>query len=205
MSQPAVGVETQRQYDALGAGLRYGDADNGYPLLHLIDAWAHLLADVSDLVSDTTDGAGWTLLFDPDRCPYAWLPILAAFAGVTLDTGMADADARARIKNAPGRRRGTVGALKTAVKESLTGTKTVTLVERDGSPYVVTVQTYASETPDPTATEAAAERQTPAWVLLNFGAVPGPTWDLVEPATTWASVDPALTWDGVAVLVPGDL
>ena len=203
MTQPAVHTETQAQYDALGAGLRYGDEAAGWPLLHLIDAWAHLLADVSDLVRDSDDGAGWTLLFDPDRCPYGWLPILAAFAGVTLEPGLPDADARARIKSAPARRRGTVGALMQAVTESLTGSRTVTLVERDGSPYVVTVQTYLAETPDAALTERKAELQTPAWLLLDFGAVPGPTWALVAD-TEWVDVDPALTWADVAALAPAD-
>ena len=208
------------QYDALGRGLTEGDDGT---LLWFVDAWAALLQDVSDLVSDTADqvddvspvdgggamrwsaGQGWSQLFDVDRCPPAWLPILAVFAGVVVPAGMSTVDARGRIRSAPGRRAATVGALRQSVAETLTDTKTVGIVERDGSAYQVTVQTYASETPDVAATEASALRQTPTWLVLSFDTVPGPTWQLVDTTTTWASVDPALTWDGVASLDPGEL
>lgn len=206
MAAPVVHRETADQYQALGAGLRYGDGDaNGWALLHFIDSWAHLLAAISDLVSDSDAGPGWSLLFDVDRCPRAWLPILGVFAGVFIPDSLPDADARARIRQSSAEYSGTVGAFKQAVRESLTGTKTVTVKERDGSPRRLTAQTYTVETPDPAFTALKAELQTPAWIQLAFGTVPGPTWDLVKPTTTWDTVDPTLTWDGVAALLPGDL
>jgi hypothetical protein len=54
----------------------------------------------------------------------------------------------------------------------------VFLTERDGSPYRVTVDVYAAQTPNPALAEAAARSQKPAGLVMTFNVLPG--WAIGE-------------------------
>jgi hypothetical protein len=69
-------------------------------------------------------------LFDPVTCPYAALPYLAQYVGVSLPTGGSEAEWRALLLAESGMERGTLKAVETAVKR-IAG-ETARVVERTG-------------------------------------------------------------------------
>lgn len=163
-SLPA-GTTTLRLYEAVGPTMREGDADNGYPLLSLLDGPASLLDDVAHLVSDTEELPGWAALFDPAAVQPARLAWLAQLVGEHLV-----GDVAARRQQIAGRRRwarGTVGAVEAAVAATLTGTAEVDIDERtDGQPgtdrpYRFVVRTLTSQTPRPGCDRPGAGRCNP--------------------------------------------
>jgi len=92
----------------------------------------------------------------------AWL---AAMAGIDISTVASDARKRAVIGDASWRYRGTVQAIRTRVAETLTGAKSVDIVTNyGGDPDAISVTTFASQTPDEAATEAAIRAEIPAWM-----------------------------------------
>ena len=126
-------------YEALEP-LAWADEEEGWPLLIYCGAIATMFDQVDHYVRDQieydNDGnvvseiPGWYILFDPDLCPEEALPHLAQFKGVALPTGLTAAQQRQAIKDASARERGTVGAVESAVKAVLSGTKTVFIKER---------------------------------------------------------------------------
>lgn len=164
---------TDRWMDALGRAINQNDPDGA--LLELLDSVGRRLGEVDDLVSDSVDGPGWSALMDPDRTPYpAWT---AQLVGVTIPGGTSDAGARALIKARPRARRGSIQTIKDIARLHLTGTKRVDVIERTTSAYTFTVRTYAAETPDPAAVEAALRAAKPAGLVLTYEIRSGITYD----------------------------
>jgi hypothetical protein len=156
------------------------------------------------------DDQGWVILFDPDRCPAPALPYLAQYVGERLPVGISEAGAREWIKDAPNQRRGTIGAIWRTAQRRLTGTRTVSIIERDGidgsdDPDRLTVITYTDETPDPAGVLADLHHDAVAIDTdLNYEVVAGQTWvqagaaeptwnDLHAAWPTWADVFAART------------
>jgi len=178
----------------------------GWSLLILCNSIGVMYELVEEWVRDTPDGPGWSLLLDLDRCPDEALPWLAQFAGVRVLPGSSPADMRARIASTDGFKRGTRAAMVGAAAATLTGAKTVLFVERSGDTavkpeyaYYIDVTTYASQTPDPTATLNALLAQKPGGLVLRYQTTPGQTWgQLKSSGKTWAQVTAAYpTWDDV--------
>ncbi|MEZ5119653.1 MAG: phage tail protein [Candidatus Nanopelagicales bacterium] len=106
-----------------------------------------------------------TVTADERSTPFERLAWLAAMAGIDISTVPSDARKRAVIGNATWRYRGTLAAIRARVGETLTGAKTVEITTNYGSdPDAIAVTTFASQTPDPTATEAAIRAEIPAWM-----------------------------------------
>jgi hypothetical protein len=166
------------------------DYDNAWSLLIYMNAIGTMFQLVEELVRDTPDGPGWSLLLDLNRCPPEALAWLAQLVGVRLPGGLSDADTRAWIASTSGWRRGTRDAMTGAAAATLTGSKTVIFFERDGaamgypqSPeyaYCLNVATYIDQTPDPAATLAALIAQKPGGILLNYSTVAGQTYELLN-------------------------
>lgn len=100
--------------------------------------------------------------------PFARVGWLAAMAGIDLST-VPDSRKRAIVGDASWRYRGSLDALKKRVGETLTGAKDVEVV----CPYLgdenrISVTTFASQTPDPTATTAAIVAEIPAWMRATI-------------------------------------
>lgn len=114
---------------------------------------------------------------DPMTVPAARLPWVAAAGGVDL-TSVPDADKRAFIASETSRFRGNRSAIVQRVGLTLTGARRV-FVECPylGDPARIRVRTYAAETPDPAATEAAIRAEVPAWLRLTIDTAAGMTWD----------------------------
>jgi hypothetical protein len=179
MAQPTLSRTAQRLYDSMGP-LMVLDEDNGWAGAYFCAALCAPLDPIADVVLDGEDGSpGWTVIFDPDNCPAAWLPWLAQFVGVVLPPNLDEAGQRLRIKETDGFKRGTVAAIQGAARQHLTGpdgtgaTATVYLNERQGGAYKLGVATLVSETADTAIVEAAIREQKPAGITLTYTTVVG--------------------------------
>lgn len=143
-----------------------GDEARGGPLRLLLATLVHALGPLAEWVRDSDDGPGWSILADPDRTPSpAWTGQLN---GVVVTQGASEEQQRQELHIAAGMHRGSIGAMREAVAATLTGSRQVRILERDGTAYEMTVITRTSETSDPAASEAAARAQKPAGLLLTF-------------------------------------
>ena len=134
------------------------DADDG-TVRALLDSLAAPVVGLVDVLTDADTTA------DPYSTPFDRVAWLAAMAGIDISTVASDARKRAVIGDASWRYRGTVQAIRTRVAETLTGAKNVEIVTNyGGDPDAISVTTFASQTPDPTATEAAIRAELPAWM-----------------------------------------
>lgn len=196
MSYPSpVGSAGQRLYESL-APIAHRDEDTGWHLLIYCAALGAMRQELSDLVADTDDGPSWSPLLDVERCPADLLPFLAKFVGVRLVEGEDEDSARDRVRTPAGFLRGTPAALVAAAQRTLTGTKTVVLLERDeGDAYALIVITRTGETPDADATNRDLRAAKPVGLLLTHVVAPAQLWNEAELA--WDDADPALTWDNV--------
>jgi hypothetical protein len=143
-------------------------------LLHdLIGAYSHPFREIDELVRDTPQGCGWSVILDVAACPTKGLRWLSQIAGVVLRPQRAteteaqwDAYARAAIVEQAGHKRGTVAAQLSAVRDTLTGTKTARMLERvGGNAWQQTLVTRPSETPNAALTMAAWLTQKPAGIV----------------------------------------
>jgi hypothetical protein len=159
-----------------------GDDTRGWPARMLVGAVARACGELFDLVRDSDDGVGWSAVLDPDRAPVWALGWLGNFVGITLSPGLTEAQQRAGLINPPAFSRGTFAGMVAAVRQTITATGYVFALERQGSPYRVTIVTRTSETPSPAATLAAAKRQKPAGLVLTHVVTPVRTY--LENTTT---------------------
>lgn len=190
----------ERLYDALEP-FTVGDVDRGSPLLIFCDVLtAPVVQRVHEIVSDTDEGPGWAIVFDPDRCPPYALPYLAQFVGAELEPSLSVAEQRDKIRQAESFARGRLPAIVAATKRTLTGSKAVLITERyNGSAWQLHVRTLVSETADPSATEAAIRSQKPGGIVLTYQTVTSQSWDdLIATHATWSDVSANYTsWDEV--------
>jgi hypothetical protein len=183
---PTVSATAERMYDAL-RGYQQGDEDAGWPLLHLCEAAARTLARPAAALRYDDAGSGWRRNLDPTRAPDWMLGWLAQFAGIPSLTGLSVAQQRALIRDAPGMRRGTTAAIIAAPKPYLTGGQRVRLVERTPTAYRFVVITYATETPDPDAAQAALAAQKPVGLIMTYRIDAG--WSIDEMETAEPDLD----------------
>lgn len=166
--------------------LFYSEQEHGYPLQRFVGSIMDvLMQELDDWVRDTPDGPGWSILFDLPRTPAKALPWLSQFVGVSLPVGLSEADQRQYILDTPNWKRGTVEAMVGAAKPYLTGNKSVTVRERDGSPYRITINTRISETPDSFLVLTAMLTKKPGGIILNYNVIPGQ--DYLQLRTNWAT------------------
>lgn len=129
------------------------------PLFQKVEEWA----------SDTDDDKpGYSILVDPTRCPVEAIPWLAQFVGVTIWSGLSEAEQRAQLIGLGNWKRGTAASIQAALAPLLTGSKTVQIKERDTSPYHFQVLTYATETPDQNKVIAAITATKPAGLQFTY-------------------------------------
>lgn len=171
---PAIPAVSETWYQELAVA-QPRDADRGYPLLILLGAFGAAFGPLHDLVRDSDDGVGWSALWDPDRCPAWALPWAAMTLGVELPPGSSEAEQRALLADPPQFKRCTRSAFEDAITATLDAPEQLTVYEREGTPRRVVAITYTPQTPDPDATLAAAESQTPLHAFLDMRVYDG--WD----------------------------
>lgn len=159
----------ERVLAGLGPALR----DQAGPVLEdLVDALTSELNTIDQLLQPTEDG--WAGAFDLDTTPApAWL---GNTTGTRVPGGLTVDQQRAYVLARPSWRRGTPAAMVAAVRATLTGLQRVTVDERDGSPWRLTVTVYAAETPDEAATLAAALSQKPVGIVLTLQVAQGASY-----------------------------
>jgi len=197
-------------YEAVEPILRAGDEANDWTGLKLCQALVAGNVDfIHEILTDSDAGAGWEILFDPDRAPLKALPFLAQFDGAILTADMSEASQRAAIAQPEAFRRGTVEAIKSIVRRRLTGERIVNVTERyTGKVWRIQVSTNVSETPEEAATIADLKRYAkPIGILLFFNNAPAWTWGEIEAEAatypTWASIEAAFpTWEALISHVP---
>jgi hypothetical protein len=174
------------------------DGQTGWHLAHFAGALGEMFQPVADVARDTPEGPGWSAVLDLERCPDEWLPWLAQFVGVVVLAGSSADHMRERIAGTDGFNRGTPESIRVAAQATLTGSRHVTLRERDSNaadpPYTLEVVTLTGETPDPAATRAAILAQKPGGIVLIYRTVAGQDWQAVT-AKTWRQARTAYpTW-----------
>jgi hypothetical protein len=166
-------------------------------LADYLRAIGSMFAEVELYAFDTDEFEGWTILLDVDRVPYAALPYLAQYVGERLPSGIADADARQWIKDAPNQQRGTLQSIVDAAQRWLTGGKNVTVIQREGGhPDHLTVVSYTGETPDSARVLAELYTTVPADISLTYVVTGGQLWSqvLVTDATWTETISEQATW-----------
>lgn len=134
-------------YDALEP-IADQDEEQNWALLEFCGAIASMFDQVEGYSRDTEDDRpGWSQILDPTRAPEETLAWLHQITGTRPLPGLSVADQRSRVLELSGQKRGTVGAMIAAAQRYLSGTKSVTILERTPDPYSFAIQTLESETP----------------------------------------------------------
>lgn len=157
-----------------------GDADTGWSALYLCEAIMRGLTDIWDVVYDGATSIGWSSVMDPMVAPTWALQWLSYMVGVELPASATYDQMRIIIANQQGMQRGTVAYLLAAVQQTLTGSATVSIAERDTSPYHATVFTYEAQTVDPAATRAAIDANKPMGLIIAHTILSGATYAELE-------------------------
>jgi hypothetical protein len=145
--------------------------------------------------ADTVDELGWMSLLDPDLCPAPALPYLAQYVGERLPQGLTEAQQRQWIKDAPNQMRGTLQSIVRAAQRSLTGSKLVTVITRNGGIDKLAVSTYAVQTPSSAQVLKDLGDVVPLDISLTYTTTAGQLWVAVTAKGTWAVVKAAYpTW-----------
>lgn len=157
------------------------------PLLDpLLVALTASLEATDAMVRDT--GGGWPAAFDVDATPDPrWL---ASITGTQVPYGVSDATIRDAIRDRAAWRRGTPRAMLSAAR-TVFPVGLITLVERDGSPWRVTIRLYGAEaTPaDEARVLAAVATEKPVGIVLAVEVVSGASYDHLEAeATTYPAL-----------------
>ena len=197
MAAPALSLAADRLYEQL-AHLELDGEANGYPIAALCAAIMAPLDPVYDLVAGTH--SPYETLMDIDACPAAFLPWLAQMNGVDelAIQGLDEDRQRDVIRDAAGKRRGTVGGIIAGAQKYLTGNRTVILVEREGTPTHYVVITRTAETPDADAVVRALQAGKPGRLTFEHIISDLELWLDVDPAVTWTTIDAGITWDDMS-------
>jgi hypothetical protein len=193
--RPTVTRFAEDTYQRLGpaADAVGGDEARGWHLLHFTHALALMFRRVEDLVRSDDGSLPWRNAVDVDRAATQDLPFVGQLVGSRPIAGDTDAQARTRIHNVSGIKRGRVSALVSAVQAVLTGTKYVGVVERaGGNAYALQISTRSTETPDTASALARAIAAKPAGLTLTFTVTATVTWGEMEtrnPAAAWSAVE----------------
>jgi hypothetical protein len=161
------------------------------------------LADVGDPDTSVT---GTAELANPAAAPRTWLAWLAWLVGIDL-ANIPDADKRTAISESSTlQRRGSKRAIIRATQRELTGSKSCRVYwNLSGTdPYLITVVTLTSQTPDSVAALAAAVTEKPAGVDMVLTDVAGATYaELAAAYADYDAVAAAFTdYDDLASWVP---
>jgi hypothetical protein len=163
---------SDRVLEALGPALT---ARAGTLLEPLVDGLTSELGATDALLSPAGDEA-WPVVFDLDTTPHpAWL---GQTAGTRVPGGLSRQQQREYVQDRRAWRRGTPGAIRAAVAATLRGSRRVELLERNGSPWQLTVQVYSSEVPggDTAPVLAAAQSQKPVGIVVDVQVLTGATY-----------------------------
>lgn len=161
------------------------DKDNGGAWATYVTAIG-VMFDRFEFVRDTPQTVGYGSLLDVDRAAVESLGWLGMFSGVVTNTALPDGDQREQVDATEGFHRGTLDAITRAAQRHLTGSRRVTIFERNGGDaYAVRVITYSSETPDPVQTVRDIVAAKPVGLIFTIDLLPG--WIIQEMEAYYAA------------------
>lgn len=209
MTVPVVHKAAEQAYRLLPDFMRTSDANHNYAALKLIAAGSVALEkplDFLTIVDPDTSVTGTCELVNSQAAPRAFLGWLGWLLGIDTSV-IPDADVRDSLTNASAaQRRGSSGAILNAVQRTLTDSKYARCFTNFSGtePYLITVITLISETPDEVATLEAAWGEKPAGMDLVLQTVDGATWNIIVGAfDTWAdAVAGNETWNDLTTWLP---
>ena len=188
---PTLETFGQQLYDSMES-MQYAEPDVGYHLATYCGGIGVMFQILEDYGRDEIDEAGkdapgWSQLVDINRCPPEALPWLGQFTGARFPPGLTEDQQRQWVIDAPQWQRGTLSSYQSVAQPYLTGNQTLIIYERYDpanptvdSPYDITIYTYAPETTDSVALEAALQANTPAGITLHYAALTGQTYQNVK-------------------------
>lgn len=180
MAAPTLTNFGERLYEAVEP-FTFDEDNQNYALAHFCLAIARMFDQVASYAEDRDDGTpGWGAMMDPDLAPVEAIPWLGQFVGVSVPDGLTEAQQRNLVKDVGGFRRGTLASLTAAAQQYLTGTKSVTVLERYGSAYHLRVSTRIGETADTNAVLNALMAQKPAGLILDYVTLTGGDFNTVR-------------------------
>lgn len=199
----------EQLYAAMGWFTRR-DAENGFALRKVCEAWCAPLQRIYDVVRERDDQKGWAIALDPDEAPVEYLAYLARWVGAIRTPGMSVDQQRLEIREPTSWRRGQLPSIALIAQRELTGTGWVSIRPRTPGPGEIYIRTLLSETPDPDRVEAELlEHGIPAWELLDYEAIDGVTVTDVAASAKWTTVDDLTaawsTVDALSKILPTDL
>lgn len=159
-----------RVYEATGEAFQ---RRSGPLLAPIIEALCLPLVGPDELTAPTA--GGWPAAVDLEETPDPrWL---ATITGTRLPAGMDDAQVRDYIRTRSSWSRGTPAAMLAAAREAYPAGR-ITFLERDGSPWKLTIQIYGAEatTADLARVKAAVEVHKPVGIVLDVARVVGATY-----------------------------
>lgn len=178
MTRPAVHPVVEQVYRLLPDYMRSADE------MESVDYTA--LRYVAGAAAGLEKAAGFLTIVDPDTsvtgtcelvnaaaCPRPYLGWLGWLVGIDTSV-IPDADVRDAVGNAAAtQRRGSKGSISDVVQRTLTGSRSCRVyVNLSGTePYLITVITTTSQTPDPAASLLAALGEKPAGADLELQTV----------------------------------
>lgn len=196
-------------YESLGFHVEDDEAQD-FSLRKFCEALCAPMQPAYDLVRERDDSAGWGIVFDVDNCPAYALPYLAQYVGVQITEEMSEEQIRNEIRQPTGWKRGQPESLQIATRRTLTGESPLAIIHpRTPEVGITYVRTLLSQTPDPTRTERILRSVLPAWEVLNYEAITGPTWGDVAASgkwETWANLATHFTtWQALTEVLPTEL
>ena len=160
-----------------------------------LSALSYLLDPIAEVTRPPDDSGRWTVLASPARCPDAWLPVLAQWAGVRRPDTMDDDELRALIgPTSPGMWRGTRAGLLAAARRFLPEGASLYWEEfADGDPYHFRVFTFNTEPEVEAQVREALLHAKPAGLFpFTYEVRVGQTWAMLRDCgPTWWQVKQA--------------
>lgn len=196
MTRPVVHAAAEQVYRLLPDFMRSADeleAIDYTALRYVAGASVGLekAADFLTLVDPDTSVTGTCELVNADACPRPYLGWLGWLVGIDVSQ-IADPFVRIAVGNAAAtQRRGSKGSIRDVVQRTLTGSKSCRVYwNLSGSdPYLISVITITSQTPDETGSLEAAITEKPAGLDLELQVVTGTTYaEIAANFTDYADV-----------------
>lgn len=179
MTRPVVGTAAEQVYRLHPDYVRNADEATDWTMLRYTAAAAVGLdkaADFLTMVDPDTSVSGTCELANADVIPRTWLPWLGWLVGVDV-AAIPVAYARESVRDASTSQvRGSRNAIQAATLRTLSTPVPAARVYANlggADPYLISVVTTTSQTPDPAATLEAATAEKPAGMLLELQVLTG--------------------------------
>lgn len=145
------------------------DPANNYALAAVCDAYGSMYRQVEETVRAKDGFDGQTQTWNVDRVPDFLLAFFGQHVGVEVTRGLTPDEQRQQIREGRSHKRGKPDQMMGDIRETLTGSKRVRLVERTNeNSWTATVVTSPAETPSTTATEKAGNGSKPYGIVLTY-------------------------------------